>query len=108
MPTTRTNHGNSIQLIAPAPVKLPKYPPIPEGFDQWIYRGVKYASPRAIMVTSFDETEDERWDPPAMFQTKGHDHTHYLEAVIYHHEICECAECVLADANEADGKQYPL
>lgn len=45
------------------------------------------------MVTSFDETTDPEWDPPAMFQTDGDDDTHYAEAVINHHEICRCAEC---------------
>lgn len=58
-----------------------------------MYRGVKWASGRAVMVTSFDVTMDEEWDPPMMFQTRGDDNTHYLEAVIDHHWVCKCLEC---------------
>jgi len=73
---------------------LPPFPPLPPGFSRWIYRGVKWASGTAVMNTSFDEIMDDgSWDPPAMFQTMGHDHTHYLEAVIDHHFICKCQQC---------------
>lgn len=82
------------------PDHLPLLPPIPPGFDRWIYRGVKYASPRAIMVTSIDETDDD-WDPVHMFQTRGDDNTHYAEAVIDHHWICKCDECVANRAEDA-------
>ena len=75
------------------PDSLPLLPPLPLGFDRWVYRGIKYASPRAIMVTSFDETMDSDWDPVCMFQTRGDENTHYAEAVIDHHDICECSEC---------------
>lgn len=73
---------------------LPLLPPVPLGFDRWVYRGIAYASPRAIMVTSLDETTDPDWDPPFVFKTDGDQYTHYAEAVINHHEICRCSECI--------------
>ncbi|MGV3664274.1 MAG: hypothetical protein ACO1TE_29145 [Prosthecobacter sp.] len=72
---------------------LPAFPPLPPGFDRWAYRGVKWASGRAVMVTSWDETTDDEWDPPMMFQTRGDEHTYYLEAIIDHCFICKCADC---------------
>lgn len=73
---------------------LPLLPPVPLGFDRWVYRGIAYASPHAIMVTSWDETTDPNWDPPFVFKTDGDRDTHYAEAVINHHEICRCCECI--------------
>lgn len=78
------------------PAHLPPLPPLPLGFDRWVYLGVKYASPRAIMVTSYDERTDPSWDAPAVFATRGDDHTHYAEAKINHHWICDCEECASA------------
>ena len=45
------------------------------------------------MVTSISK-EDGEWDEPWMFQTTGYKDTHYVEAVINHHEICDCEECI--------------
>lgn len=75
------------------PDHLPALPAVPVGFSRWVYRGVKFASRRAIMVTSYDEKMDTHWDPPVVFQTCGDEHTHYAEAVMDHHAICECREC---------------
>ena len=69
-------------------------PKLPRGYDAWIYRGVNYAAPCAIMNTSIDVTEDPlEWDNVELFQTTGHDNTHYLEAVKFHHTICKCPSC---------------
>lgn len=83
-------------LVERPQVTLPDYPALPLGFDRWVYRGIKYASPHAIMVTSIDTTKDGDWDEPMMFQTTGDDDTHYAEAVIDHHYVCECEECLAA------------
>ena len=75
-------------------------PTLPKGYDAWVYRGVKYASPTAIMNTSIDIYDDPlEWDKPEIFQTQGHDNTHYLEAVRFHHTICKCSECASDTSN---------
>jgi hypothetical protein len=92
--------------MADFPDYLPLLPPVPLGFNRWIYRGVKYASPRAIMVTSFNETDDADWDPVAVFQTDGNADTHYAEAIIDHHYICRCSECIASRGDMAG--HHPL
>ncbi|HEY1051233.1 MAG TPA: hypothetical protein VGE39_15790 [Prosthecobacter sp.] len=85
------------------PDHLPQLPPLPGGFDCWVYRGVKWASRRAVMVTSFDETMDKDWDPVAMFETRGDEHTHYIEAVIHHCFICKCGLCMESKQKQNGG-----
>ncbi len=86
----------------PRPETLPPFPRLPFGFQLWVYRGIKWASDRAVMVTSWDELTDDKWDPPAMFQTRGDPNTHYIEAIRDHHWICKCSECRDLPLKEAE------
>jgi len=61
-----------------------------------------WASGRAVVVTSFDVTQDIEWDPVAVFETEGQENTHYIEAVIDHDWICKCAECRPVPATDAN------
>lgn len=81
--------------FAPPEGTLPPLPPLPPGYDRWVYRGIAWQSQRAVMVTSWDPATDEEWDPAAIFQTRGDADTHYIEAVADHHWICKCADCLL-------------
>lgn len=73
---------------------LPLLPPLPAGFDRWIYRGMEYRRPDAYMWTSFDERQDQQWDPPMFMNSEGSPGCHYIEAVINHDVACECGQCM--------------
>lgn len=66
--------------ILPLPRSLPPLPPLPEGYDAWVYRGVNYQRDN-YMFTSFTEGTDDAWDPVVFSNSKGLERTHYIEAI---------------------------
>lgn len=66
------------------PTNLPPLPPIPPGFDRWVYRGTDYSASSGIH--DHCEEGDESWYRHAMgydlsWSFVGNDGTHVIEAV---------------------------
>ena len=73
-----------VQVAAPKsttdkPDGLPPYPPVPTGYDRWVYRGKGWRTERRVLFAAYSEQE-LYWDVCHSFPA-GFGHTHYIEAV---------------------------
>jgi hypothetical protein len=62
------------------PDKLPAFPPVPEGYSRWMYRGKGLKSDRRIRFASYGRF-DADWVTFPFGCTVGYKSTHYIEAV---------------------------
>lgn len=65
------------------PAGLPPLPPVPEGYDHWVYRGRGWKTERPAMYSAFSPAfrETEWHDPMFYEEVGGIDAYHYIEAV---------------------------
>ena len=62
------------------PQGLPPLPPVPEGFDRWVYRGVAWDSTEFTTFASFAEN-DGQWCIVEDYKPGAYIHHHYAEAL---------------------------
>jgi hypothetical protein len=63
-----------------APDKLPTYPPVPEGYDRWVYRGLGWASGKPTKY-AFLWGFSPHWHCVKCARSLGDEDAHYIEAV---------------------------
>ena len=59
---------------------LPPYPPVPEGYDRWVYRGKGWRTDRKVCFAATTSSYIE-WIVYENGCTVGYESTHYIEAV---------------------------
>ena len=74
------HHIEAIKDESVAPDGLPPYPPVPEGYDRWEYRGKGLKSDRRIRFASYGRF-DADWVTFPFGCTVGYANSHYIEAV---------------------------
>lgn len=72
------------KVIDKAPLGLPPYPPVPEGFTHWIERGHGWESERKVTCAWINPSADEpKWCVPGEgHYPSGFDSLFYLEAIV--------------------------
>lgn len=74
------HHIEAIKDESVAPYGLPPYPPVPEGYTRWVYRGKGLKSDRRIRFASYGRFDTD-WVTFPFGCTVGYESTHYIEAV---------------------------
>ena len=59
---------------------LPSFPPLPEGFSRWVYRGKGWKSEKRVRFASYGRFDTD-WVTFPFECTVGYETTHYIEAV---------------------------
>ena len=72
------------RIAKPDPVDpladLPLFPPLPEGFSRWVYRGKGWKSEKRVRFASYGRFDTE-WVTFPFGCAIGYEDTHYIEAV---------------------------
>lgn len=59
---------------------LPPFPPLPEGYSRWVYRGMGWKSEKRVRFASHGRFDTD-WVTFPFGCTIGYENTHYIEAV---------------------------
>lgn len=72
------------EVIDKAPLGLPPYPPVPEGFTHWVERGYEWEPQRTVVCAWINPSDDApEWRTPAHAHCPaGYDTLFYLEAIV--------------------------
>jgi hypothetical protein len=74
------HHIEAVKDEPVTPYGLPPYPPVPEGYARWVYRGKGLKSDRRIRFASYGVRGND-WVTFPFGCTVGYQHAHYIEAV---------------------------
>ena len=75
------HHIEAIKDESVAPDGLPPYPPVPEGYDRWVYRGKGWRTEHKVCFASAVARYDTHWIVFPFGCTVGYANSHYIEAV---------------------------
>ena len=59
---------------------LPPFPPLPEGYSRWVYRGKGWRTDKRVRFASYGRFDTD-WVTFPFGCTIGYEDTHYIEAV---------------------------
>ncbi len=79
-----STHAHHIEAVKDEPVTpygLPPYPPVPEGYTRWVYRGKGWKTDRRVCFATAVALYDLAWVVFPFGCTVGYQHAHYIEAV---------------------------
>ena len=62
------------------PIHLPPFPPVPEGYSRWVYRGKGWKSKEKVRFASI-ALDDPYWVIFPFGCTVGYEKNHYIEAI---------------------------
>ena len=74
------HHIEAVKDESVAPDGLPPYPPVPEGYTRWVYRGKGWKTDRRVCFAATTSPYIE-WVVYKNGCTVGYESTHYIEAV---------------------------
>jgi hypothetical protein len=63
------------------PAGLPPLPPVPEGYDRWVYRGMGWSSDKPVYYGHARRGDTDWGDTSLIGRSGGCDKLHYIEAV---------------------------
>jgi hypothetical protein len=75
-----THYIEAVKDESVAPDKPPTYPPVPVGYDRWVYRGKGWKTDRRVCFAAATSPYIE-WVVYKNGCTVGYESTHYIEAV---------------------------
>jgi hypothetical protein len=62
------------------PIRLPRFPPLPEGYSRWVYRGKGWKSKERVRFACI-ALDDLYWVTFPVGCTVGDEKAHYIEAI---------------------------